>query len=206
MTKIDYQKELKTLYRPSAKTVSVVEVPPMNYLMLDGQGDPNGPLFGELMGVLFPVAYALKFAVKAQTGMDYGVLPAEGLWWVDAAAGVEFDLNDPRRDHWRWTLMVMQPEVVTRELFEVTAAEVARKKNLDVRPLRFERYAEGLAVQILHIGPYAAEGPTLERLHGYMAENGLAWNGKHHEIYLKDPNRTAPEKLQTVIRQPVKKI
>ncbi len=203
MGKVDLKKELKHLYNPSAKKVSVVDVPPMNFLMLDGAGDPNvSPEYQQAMQALFALSYTLKFRLKKGAGMDYVVMPLEGLWWTDDPS--QFSMTN--KDIWKWTAMIMQPDYVTPELFEQVLAETRRKKNLPaLGRVRFEAYHEGLSVQIMHIGPYAAEEPTIARLHRFIRENGYEFNGKHHEIYLSDPRRTAPEKLRTVVRQPIRK-
>jgi len=203
MGKVDLKKDLKHLYNPSAKEVSVVDVPPMNFLMIDGAGDPNvSPEYQQAMETLFSLSYALKFRVKESKGIDYVVMPLEGLWWTDDPS--QFSMTN--KDIWKWTAMIMQPDYVTPELFEEVLAEIRRKKNLPALDrVRFEAYHEGLSVQIMHIGPYAAEEPTIARLHRFLRENGYDFNGKHHEIYLSDPRRTVPEKLKTVLRQPIRK-
>lgn len=201
MVKVDFKRELKHLYNPSQKVFSVVDVPPMSFVMIDGHGDPNrAPEYQEAVEALYAVAYGLKFMVKKEQGVDYGVLPLEGLWWVDDMA--EFSME--AKEEWDWTMMVMQPEWVTAELVERARADVARKKNPPALPkLRFEVYHEGLAVQILYVGPYDEEAPTIARMHAFAEQEGYALRGKHHEIYLSDPRRTAPERLKTVIRQPI---
>ncbi len=201
MDKVDFKKELKHLYAPK-KGFEIVAVPALNFLMLDGHGDPNNnPAYQEVVETLYAMAYALKFAVKKQS-VDYVVMPLEGLWWVENMA--EFSLE--AKDQWNWTMLIMQPEQVTAELVEQVREDVARKKNLPaLARLRFEPYHEGLAAQISYFGAYANEGPTIAGLHTFIAENGYALRGKHHEIYLSDPRKTAPEKLKTVIRQPIKK-
>lgn len=203
MTKINYQQQYKSLYKPSGKEFSIVEVPPLNFLMLDGAGDPNtAPVFPAAMQALYGLAYALKFKVRGLSGVDFGVMPLEGLWWTD---GDGFDHD--HRERWHWTLMIMQPEHVTADLVHEMADEVAKKKKLPlVRDVRFEAYHEGLSAQILYTGSYADEGPTIARLHEFMEHSGCTFNGKHHEIYLNDPTRTAPERLQTIIRQPMRKV
>jgi hypothetical protein len=203
MAKIDFKKELKHLYNPSKTAFSVVDVPAMHFLMIDGHGDPNtAPAYAEALEALYAVAYGLKFMVKRQEGLDYVVPPLEGLWWMEDMA--EFSLET--KQEWDWTMMVMQPEWVTSTLVEEACTEVARKKSPVALPgLRFEPYHEGLAVQILYIGPYDEEAPTIARMHAFAEEKGYTLRGKHHEIYLSDPRRTAPEKLKTVIRQPVRK-
>jgi|Deesub1362A_J573_1020465.scaffolds.fasta_scaffold20248_2 hypothetical protein len=204
MAKIDLKKELKELYSPSAKEVTVVDVPPMNFLLIEGRGDPNtSPGFKAAIEALYSVSYALKFMVKEEAPeRDYVVMPLEGLWWFEGKEG--FDLED--KGSWCWTAMIMQPEFITAEMVARALEEVAGKKDLPaLSALRFERFHEGLAAQILHIGPYSAEGQTIERLHRFIAEHGYGMRGKHHEIYLSDPRRVAPEKLKTVIRQPIAK-
>ncbi|MGB7317119.1 MAG: GyrI-like domain-containing protein [Planktotalea sp.] len=139
---------------------------------------------------------------KLTLGKDYVVAPLEGLWWADDMSAY----TEGRRDEWLWTLMIMQPDWITADMFAQALEKAVEKKGPQPPSLRFESFAEGLSVQILHIGPYSDEGPTLARLHNeYMPEHGLTWNGKHHEIYLSDPRRAAPEKLKTVLRQPVKR-
>jgi hypothetical protein len=205
MAKVDFKKQLKHLYQPSAKAFVVVDVPPMQFLMIDGHGDPNtAQEYQEALEALYAVAYTLKFTSKKALGMDYVVPPLEGLWWAE-----DMEVFTVRSDKnaWDWTMMIMQPEWVTQEMFEETVAQVEKKKNPPALPrLRLETYHEGLAVQIMHVGPYDAEGPTIARMHAFIEENGYAPAGKHHEIYLGDPRRTAPEKLKTVLRQPVKEM
>lgn len=203
MAKIDLKKEQKELYSPSAKTVSEVTVPPMQFIKLDGAGDPN-PQLETVMGTLFALAYTLKFALKKNVGVDYAVMPSEGLWWVDGDAAPSFDtLGD--RTRWRWTLMVRQPDAVTAGMFAEAVESVRKKKNpANLDAVRFEPHEDGLAAQVLHLGPYSEEQPTIERLHAHIIESGRELHGLHHEIYLSDPTRTAPGKLKTIIRQPMR--
>lgn len=203
MKKIDYKKELKHLYQPSAKEVVVVDVPAMNFLMIDGAGDPNTtPFFQEATEALFSAAYQLKFMIKKGTQqVDYGVMPLEGLWWAEDMARFSVE----KKGDWQWTLVIMQPEYVTPELFAKAVEQVKKKKNLVALPLmRFETFAEGPAAQIMHVGPFSAEGPTIARIHDFIAANGYKLSGKHHEIYLSDIRKAAPEKWKTVVRQPFK--
>ncbi|MEO7909669.1 MAG: GyrI-like domain-containing protein [Roseiflexaceae bacterium] len=202
MSPIDYKKELKHLYAPSVNEVALAEVPPLQFLMIDGQGDPNtAPAYAAAVEGLYALAYALKFRVKrGPAGVDFTVMPLEGLWW---GADIDWQATSQRAG-WHWTMMIMQPEDVTAELFEQALAETrAKKPALALERMRFERYDEGLAAQIMHIGPYADEGPTVARLHDFIEQQGRTLRGKHHEIYLGDPRKSAPEKLRTVIRQPV---
>jgi hypothetical protein len=203
MEKLDLKKTLKYLYGPSARTFSVVDVPPMNFIMIDGHGDPNTSAeYAESLQALYTAAYTLKFKLKKERSVDYPVMAPEGLWWMDDMH--EFSLA--RKDDWKWTMMIMQPEIVTLRLFAQAVDEATKKKGQPaLSRLRLEHYHEGLAMQIMYFGPYADEGPTIARLHQFIDESGHIRFGKHHEIYLSDPRRTAPEKLRTVIRQPMRK-
>jgi hypothetical protein len=154
------------------------------------------------VSTLYAVAYAVKFAAKKQLGSDYTVMPLEGLWWADDMSRFSPD----RKEEWLWTVMIMQPDLVTADLVSAAVAEVQAKKDPPaLSKMRFEPYEEGSAVQILHIGSFATEGATLSRMHDYITANGYELVGKHHEIYLSNPERTAPEKLRTVLRQPARR-
>lgn len=203
-TKIDLRKELKQLYNPPAKEVALVEVPDMAYLMVDGSGNPNtAQEYQDALNTLYNVSYTLKFLIKKELSIDYPVMALEGLWWTNNM--LEFSMDN--KDIWHWTSMIMQPECVTAELVARVCEELRQKKDLPaLSKLRIERFHEGLSAQIMHIGPYAAEKPTIEKLHAYIKEHGYEFNGKHHEIYLSDPRRAAPEKMKTVVRQPVKRV
>lgn len=203
MVKVDFKKTLKHLYSASAKEPAIVDVPTMNFAMVDGAGDPNGSAeFQQAMEVLYPVSYTLKFALKKSQGLDYVVPPPEGLWWMEGTDGFRME----RKDLWRWTLMVMQPEVVTPELFAEAVAQVKAKRNPPgLARLRFEGYDEGLSAQVLHLGPYADEVTTIAKLHAFIRDQGYQPRGKHHEIYLSDPRRSAPEKMKTILRHPIVK-
>ena len=204
MTKIDHKKELNEIYKPSSKKVMMVDVHEMNFIMIDGKGDPNKPgEFQEAMEGIYSVSYTLKFMIKkGKDGIDYAVMPPEGLWWADDMSS----FLTGNKDEWKWTLMIMQPEFVTRELFEEATAMVKKKKDPPALPrLRFAPFKEGPSAQILYLGPYADEGPTIQMLHDFIKEQGFELSGKHHEIYLSDMRRTAPEKLKTIIRQPMRK-
>ena len=201
MEKIDYKNELKHLYRPTTKKVEVVEVPKMNFLMIDGDGGPNHPTFQNAIEVLFPLSYTLKFMIKkSDIGIDYGVLPLEGLWWADDMSSFIKD----KKDDWKWTLMIMQPELITNEMVVEAVNQVRVKKNPTSLPLvRFESINEGKVAQIMHIGPFSEEGPTVQKLHSFIKDSGKKIIGKHHEVYLSDIRRAAPEKWKTIIRQPM---
>jgi len=202
MSKIDFKKELKHLYQPSAKMFEVVDVPPMKFLMVDGHGDPNtAQAYTEAIEALYAVAYKIKFMSKKEKRMDYVVPPLEGLWWAEDM-GV---FKAGEKSAWDWTMMIMQPDWVTNEMMKVAAQQVEKKELPALSKLRLETYHEGLAVQILYFGPYADEGPTLARMLAFAVESGYELAGKHHEIYLGDPRKVAPDKLKTVLRQPVRK-
>jgi hypothetical protein len=203
MEKLDLKKTLKPLYEPSSKTFSVVDVPVMNFIMIDGHGDPNTSAeYAQALQALYSAAYTLKFMIKKEQAVDYPVMASEGLWWVEDMR--EFSLA--RKDDWNWTMMILQPEVVSQQLFTKAVEAVSEKKGQPaLKRLRLEEFHEGLSAQILFFGPFADEGPTIARLHQFIDESGYARFGKHHEIYLSDPRRTAPEKLRTVIRQPMRK-
>jgi len=175
----------------------------MHFLMLDGQGDPNtSTAFSAGMETLFALSYTLKFMVKkGPLALDYGVMPPEGLWWADDMAA--FPGED--KTSWQWTIMIMQPECITPDLVEAAVAEVRRKKNPALlQEVRFAPFAEGLCAQVMHIGPFSTEGPTIERVHAFIAANGRTRIGKHHEIYLSDIRRGDPAKWKTIIRQPMR--
>ena len=200
MEKIDYKQAFKYLYLPTAKSVVKVIVPPMNFLMVDGAGDPNtSPDYQAVVEALFSTAYAIKFMVKkGPAALDYGVMPLEGLWWADDMTSFSVEA----KSDWKWTMMIMQPAPVTRELVD-DALETGKKKGLAaISRLRFETFDEGLCAQTLHVGPFSAEGPTVARVHDFIDRHGRR-RGKHHEIYLSDIRKTDPVKWKTVIRQPV---
>lgn len=202
MEKLDIVKTLKHLYQPSAREIVLIDVPEMNFLMVDGEGDPNtSQSFSHAIEALYPVSYTLKFMVKkGDMGIDYGVMPLEATWWSDEMSA----FSTGNKDAWKWTIMVMQPEFITREMVMEATAEVAKKKKPVSLPLaRFESFKEGKAAQTLHIGHFSQEGPTIEKVHRFIEDNGSHKVGKHHEIYLSDLRRTAPEKWKIIVRQPM---
>ncbi|MBV1914413.1 MAG: GyrI-like domain-containing protein [Pseudomonadales bacterium] len=201
MPKIDYKKQLKEFYRPSAKKVVEVNIPKMNFLMVGGHGAPETTEYKEAIEALYSVSYTLKFMIKkGDIGIDYGVLPLEGLWWADDMS----DFINDNKSKWIWTMMIMQPELVTKNLVQAAISQVRDKKNLPaIDKVKFEQFQEGKCAQTLHVGPFSEEGPTVERVHSFIAETGNELIGKHHEIYLTDIRRAAPENWKTVIRQPM---
>lgn len=211
---LDLKTKYKKLYLPSAKKVEALQVPRLQYLMLDGateKGSSPGtsPAFQDATQAMYGLSYTLKFSLKKRktNPIDYPVMALEGLWWISNG---EFDITKP--DNWLFTLMIMQPEVVTQELLEV-ARETVRKKRGGSPALdktRLEAFEEGLAMQVMHIGPYATEPATIERMKAFAAQNGyrdcVGLGGKHHEIYLGDPRKAKPDKLKTVLRHPIEKL
>ncbi len=203
MAVIDPKKVHRELYLSVPREPTLVKVPSLSYLMVDGEGDPNVSAdFREAIQALYGLSYTLKFQLKAE-GVEHVVAPLEGL----------FHAEDPsvflkgKKKEWEWTLMILQPKEVTAKRLAAARTELMRKKKLASMPnVRLSKLAEGLCAQVLHIGPYAAEGPTIRGLHRFIEESGCAFAGAHHEIYLSDPGRVAPQKMKTIIRQPVRKI
>jgi hypothetical protein len=207
MSKIDLKKDLKSLYNPSPREISLVEVPPLKFIMVDGSGDPNtAQEYQEAIESLYSLSYSLKFRLKKEKGLDYTVMPLESLWWTDDMS----QFSPTNKAIWKWSCMILQPDFITDDIFQSILEQVGKKKPLPgLSKVRFQVIHEGLSAQILYIGPYSEEGPTIEKIHHFVKSQGYAFDGlvhKHHEIYLNDFRRTAPEKLKTVIRQPVGKI
>lgn len=201
--KVDLKKSLLG-YQAKHEEFALLELPERSYLMIEGYGDPNtSPAYAQALQALYPVAYKLKFFSKRELGRDYVVMPLEGLWWAkDVTSFTE------RRDKslWHWTMMIMMPDWIERSMFESIKEDLGRKDPpIDLAEVRFEIFAEGLCVQTLHVGPYDDEAQTLRRMHQeFIPERGLELTGRHHEIYLNDPRRVAPENLRTILRQPVR--
>lgn len=200
MTRLDLKRELKSLYAPSRTAVEEVFVPPMNFLMIDGEGDPNtSTAYKDAVEALFSVSYKVKFAIKRRSGVDYAVMPLEGLWWADDLSVFERS----EKQGWKWTMMIMQPPMVTDEAIRTAIGIVKNAKSLaSLDALRFETFEEGHCAQMLHVGPFSEEGPTIERIHAHIRSIG-ALRGKHHEIYLSDVRRADHGKWRTIIRQPM---
>lgn len=203
--KTEYTKTLGNIYQQSKKDISILEVPPMNFLTIQGRGDPNGSEpYSQAVGALYSLAYFLKFAVKkGPSGINYGIMPLEGLWWAEDMN----HFNMENRINWKWQMMIMQPDVISAELFDQAVGEVRRKKNpAKLDEVKFEHIEEGLCAQIFHAGPYGeVERSTTDKLHAFIRDQGYKKTGRHHEIYFNSPLRTAPEKLKTIIRQPIRK-
>jgi hypothetical protein len=181
---------------------ALIVTKPGRYLTIAGKGDPNGPLFGEKVGALYAMAFTIKMG-KKQAGQDYKVAGLEGLWW-GAGGSSQWMIEQPR-GAWRWKLMIRLPDFVTAKCVTMAARMLKEKgKGKDIANVKLERIAEGRCVQMLHVGPYTDEGPTMDAMLAFAKANGLAFTGRHHEIYLSDPRRVNPEKLRTILRHPVK--
>lgn len=200
--------DLKSLdsYKAKHGTFSILTVPEYSYLAVDGEGDPNtSKAFEAAIETLYPLAYTIKFMSKDELDKDYAVPPLEGLWW---ARDMSVFAEKPNKEAWQWILLIMLPKWISSE-YVVRAKQVlhGKKPTLNMDDIHVLTYTEGLCVQTLHVGPYDQEGPVLHEMHhDFIPANNLAMTGKHHEIYLSDMRRTAPEKLKTILRQPVKKL
>ncbi len=185
------------------KKVELIEVPSLNFLIIDGTGDPNtSPKFKSAVEALFSLSYTLKFMIKkGVSAIDYAVMPLEGLWWADDMTTFSIE----NKAAWKWTLMIMQPEFIAENEVQAAFKLVAAKKDLPrLKEIRFESFHEGPAAQIMHIGPFSAEGPTIEKVHQFIEAKGFHLSGKHHEIYLSDIRKGDPANWKTIIRQPYK--
>jgi hypothetical protein len=198
VTAIDRKKELRAWYSPGPEHELVV-LPELGYLMIDGEGDPNtAPAYTAAVQALYVTSYAIRTRVADGTGRSYVVMPLEGLWWVPDMTR----FTTSAKSEWRWTMMILQPPETTTEIARAAIADAIERKR--VAPgVRFEQLTEGRCAQVMHRGPYAEEGPTIERLHAFIAGEGLSLGGHHREIYLSDPRKVAPERMRTIIRQPV---
>ena len=199
--KLDLKKQHKDIYAPSAQKVSLLDLGPMTYLMVDGKGAPESAEYARAVQALFAVSYAMKFIIKkGPRALDYGVMPLEGLWWADDMTHFT-SARDKRQ--WQWTMMIRQPDFITEADIATALDATAKKKSPpDASGLQLKSFTEGPCAQILHIGPFEDEGPTIERLHEEIAAAGHQLSGKHHEVYLSDIRRAAPEKWRTILRQP----
>ena len=212
MNKIDFKKTEKYLYSGRVGRFDILEIPSIQYLMIDGRGNPNRTMsYGQAIAALYGLSYGIKFYSKAQLDRDYVVPPLEGMWWAD-----DMDAFKSRdKDKWLWTMMIRQPDWITEstldELRKTTIIKNAKKKTPPTNSdtfcgVRLGTVNEGLSVQVLHVGPYNDEGEILKEMHSeFIPQNNMVMTGKHHEIYLSDPRRASPDKLKTILRQPVKK-
>ena len=214
METLDLKKELKYLYAPSEQKAEIVQVPSLQFIMIDGAIEKgkepgNSPAFAESTQALYSLAYTLRFMLKKREtdAIDYPVMPLEGLWWVEDGM---FDITI--KDNWFFTLMILQPDIITPEVFADGVEQVRRKKgdSPNLSHLRLAHFEEGMCVQMMHIGPYATEPATIERMRAFALENGyrdrVGPTGKHHEIYIGDPRKADPAKLKTVLRHPLDKV
>lgn len=198
----DMKKTLRHLYNPSAKAISIVDVHEMNYLMIDGTGNPSSEGYGKAVEALYGLAYGIR-AVSKKEDLAFTVMPLEGLWTFEGQENETFKLTDADKDTFTWTLMILQPAHVIEEDVEEARETVRRKKSPDLLDgVRFEAYHEGEAVQVMHVGSYDDEGEKVKQLHDYIKQNEWQIGKTHHEIYLNDPRKVAPSKLKTIIRQP----
>lgn len=209
MEKLDLKKQYKHLYNPSAKTPEIIEVPRLMFARIDGEIEPGcapgtSPAFAAAISALYGISYTLKFMLKKRpkNPIDYPVMALEAFWWTADGA---YDLSQP--SGWRWTAQIMQPEIITPELW-AQGLEQLRKKRAEpaIERMRFEAYEEGLSVQMMHIGPYKDEPATVAKMDAYQEVNGYRFRGPHHEIYLSDPMRSAPEKMKTVLRHAIERV
>lgn len=199
METIDHKKQLKRLYSARKGQPTVVNVPELQFLMFDGRGNPEEtPLMQEGFQALFSIAYPIRFAIKDREQIAYTVMPPEGLFWSPQG-----DLELGEMEAWQWTLMIMQPNFVTDEDVESAQKDALGKGMGSAALVRLDTYDEGLSAQVMHVGPYSAEAPTIKLLHDFIAAEGYEMRGTHHEIYLGDPRRAKPENLRTIIRQPI---
>jgi hypothetical protein len=202
MGKLDLKKVLKEVYRASARTPRIIDVPDGPFITILGRGAPGGSAYRAALEVLYAMAYTLKFQSKAE-GSDFTVMPLEGLWWWDDPT-VTTLAEAPSPDTWNWKSMIRMPEFITDALVVQARRDVKAKKGLNaVDDIGLETFREGRSAQILHVGPFSEEGPTIQRLHAFILDAGYAMRGRHHEIYLSNPRRTPPERWKTIIRQPI---
>jgi hypothetical protein len=204
----------ESLLKAGKGEVEFVDVPEFGFAVVTGTGSPGGTEFTQALQALYSVSYGAHFLLKKLHGQAPRVMPLEALWWVDdpdqqdimaAVAQGLAAMADSDRDHWRWQAMIMQPDPVDADIVAAALAQADAKKQPSpgLERFRYQRWAEGRCAQVLHIGPYAREGPSIVRLHQAIAAAGYRPRGRHHEIYLGDPRRSAPDKLRTILRHPV---
>jgi hypothetical protein len=204
MGKLDLKKELKEVYRASSRTPRIIDVPAGQFITMTGRGAPGGSTYRAALEALYAMAYTLKFQSKAE-GRDFTVMPLEGLWWWDDPT-ITTIADAPSPDAWNWKSMIRTPDFITEAMVARARRDVKAKKGLtSADDTGFETFREGRCAQILHVGPFSEEGPTIQTLHDFIRNNGYAVRGLHHEIYLSNPSRTPPERWNTIIRQPIAK-
>jgi len=207
MANLDLKKTLKHLYKPTNKNVTTVDVAPMQYLMIDGEGNPNtSERYEQAVQTLYKVSYTIRALCKSE-GQVFTVMPLEGLWEIDRTPSADLKLTDKDKEEFVWTMMILQPDFVSDAHFNRAVESIRASKDAPalIDEIRLETYHEGTTAQIMHIGSYDDESPNIARIHDFIEESGFTVCGKHHEIYLSDPRKVAPEKLKTIIRQPYKK-
>ena len=207
---IDFKKEFKEYYNPKKKP-EILQVSPANYIAVQGRGDPNeeGGAYQRAIGVLYAVAYTLKMSYKTDYKIkgfyEYVVPPLEGLWWQDNVSGIDYT----DKSTFQWVSMIRLPDFVTKQDFDWAVKTATQKKKLDCSAAEFRRMEEGLCVQMMHVGPFDSEPESVQLMNSFLKENGylndFSDSRRHHEIYLSDPRKSAPEKMKTVIRHPIKK-
>lgn len=204
MDKLDFKKLYKTYYSPKSDKPEIISMPRMQFLMVDGRGDPNNSAdFQAAFGLLYGTAYTMKFSRKKTGKTDFSIGALEGLWWNEKGEAFGMD----RKDDWYWTLMLWVPDDITQDEFETARGALkARKPELTTERIRLGTYKEGVVVQIMHIGPYDTEQSDVEKMHSFASAEGYTQSGKHHEIYFGDPRRTVPEKLRTILRHPLERV
>ncbi|MBU0976054.1 MAG: GyrI-like domain-containing protein [Patescibacteria group bacterium] len=209
MSKVDFKKKYKKLYSPPKGKFIIIDVPKLKFLMIDGQGDPNTSVeYQSAVEALYKISYSIKMSPKKNLKIkgfyDYTVPPLEGLWYVDDIS----KFKDTPKDKWKWTMMIMQPEFVSRQVLGEILGQLANDKKINnpkINKVRLEEYKEGRSVQTLYLGAYKDEGLTIGKMHKFIIDQGYKLSGKHHEIYLSDPRKVVPDKLKTIIRQPIEK-
>lgn len=203
MSKLDLRKELKRYYTAKRRP-EILDVPPGSFIAIAGRGAPGGEGYSAALQALYGLSYTLKFKCKAQ-GRDFTVMGLESLWWWDDSGAVDME-SAPPRDNWNWKSMIRQPDFVTPGMVDEIRGEVREKRGPTVDDAVLETFHGGLSAQIMHVGPYSEEGPTIRRLHEFIDASGYRLRGHHHEIYLSDPRKSKPENLKTIIRQPVERV
>ena len=201
--KLDYKKEFPEIYKPSLKTPTIIKIPKMTYFMIDGTGDPNtSEEYKDIVQILYNISYTLKMKIikKETPDKDYVVPPLEGLWYMPKMD--EWSMED--KEKWQWTMMIRIPDFIEDTQIKKALKILKETKNPSFfSKLRYEQYDEGTCVQIMYLGPYDEEPPTIKKMHQFAEKNGYILNGHHHEIYLSDPRRIEPERLKTILRQPI---
>lgn len=204
MEKRDLKKEHRNMFSPKKGVFSIIEIPQLKYITIEGEGNPNiAESFSKSTEALYTIAYGIKFAMK-ESGDDFTVMPLEGLWYCDNMS----KFSEDNKDEWKWKLMILQSELVEQEIFENARIKgITKKTELKeyLEEVKLEKYTEGLSVQTMYVGAYKDEAPVIREMHKFIGENGYELAGLHHEIYIGDPRKTEAAKLKTILRQPMRK-